>query len=77
MSPRPTCLQSEALSPKRKGRRDKERKKGREEWRENLDLIITVCKYFLLLEIATSKMSVLRVTELYLRHPSAKVKGIE
>lgn len=72
MGLRPTCLQSEALSPKRKGRKEGQRRKeGREEWRENLDLIITACKCFLLLEIATSKMLVLQVTELYLRHPSA------
>lgn len=72
MSLRPTCLQSETLSPKRKGREE-----GREGWRANLDLIITACRYFLLLEITRSKMSVLRVTEVCLRHHSAKVKGLE
>jgi hypothetical protein len=66
VSLRPTYLQGEALSPKRKGRKKGGTKKGgRERWRANLDLIITAYRYFLLLEIARGKMSVLRVTEVY------------
>lgn len=43
----------------------KRKEGGKEGWRANLDLIMTACRYLLLLEIARSKMSVMRVTEVY------------